>query len=69
MGRLPYAKALVARANRAQMVSDPEGLTPGFLTHPRATYSTVILGLVPRTQPSAREKRGDRSITGQLDVI
>ena len=39
---LPLARAAV---------SDPAGLTPGFfLAHPRAIYSTVILGLAcPRT--------------------
>ena len=34
----------------------------------RATHSTVILGLVPRTQPSRREKRWDRSDAGQRGV-
>ena len=35
---------------------------------PAAIHSTVILGLVPRIQRSAGEKRWDRSNTGQRRV-
>ena len=52
---------------RCQTRSD---LTPdcGLVMHQCATHSTVILGLVPRTQRSAREKRCDRGYTGQRGV-
>ena len=61
----------VAATQTALMArNEPDTRLRGFfLTHPRATHSTVILGLVPRTQPSAREKRWEGSNTGQLDVI
>ena len=42
--------------------------TRALLITSGATHSTVILGLVPRTQPSRREKRWDRSDAGQRGV-
>ena len=57
-GGCGYANSVEWRgANRAQMVSDPEGLTPRFLSNaPARHHSTVILGLAcPRTRSEGAE--------------
>jgi hypothetical protein len=69
--RRSHIAPLAAGNRRCQTLSSGsdtivQGQLAPFLTHPRATHSTVILGLVPRTQPSAREKRWDGSNTGSV---
>jgi hypothetical protein len=55
---MELAKALALMLVLVSLEIEPHAEAVSLETSALATHSTVILGLVPRIQPSAREKRG-----------